>query len=234
MWQKKIKKTFYTLCLDKEKYQEILDITYPLFKKYCKKIDAEFYEINTRKYPEYPANYEKVQIYQLGQDMENDWNIFFDCDAIIHPDTPDLTYYIPRDYCAHNGNDMAGLRWRYDRFLLRDGRNIGSCTWLNIASDWTIELFKPLDDLTLEEVANNISPVNGEVLTGMVPPIRLIEDYVFSRNIAKYGLKFIRLMDIWPRIGIPNAEFFFHAYAIPIEEKVIRMKECLKNWRVTI
>jgi len=234
MWQKKTKKCFYTLNLNPDQYEEITDMTYPLFKRYCHKIGAEFYEITERKFPDYPANYEKVQVYQLGQDMENDWNIFFDCDSLIHPDTPDLTNYIPRDYCAHNANDMAGLRWRYDRFLQRDGRNIGSCTWINIASDWTIELFKPLDDLTLDEVANNIFPVHGEIITGMVPPIRLIEDYVFSRNIAMYGLKFIRLIDIFAKLGFPNPEFFYHLYATPIEEKVVRLRECLKNWSVIL
>jgi hypothetical protein len=232
MWQKNIKKTLFTLNLNPDKYQEITDITYPLFKKYCYKIGAEFYEITERKFPEYPPSYEKVQVYQLGQDMKNDWNIFFDCDAIIHPDTPDVTNYIPRDHCAHNATDMASMRWRYDRFLLRDGRNLGSCTWINIASDWTIELFKPLDDLTLEEVAQNIFPTHGETLTGLVPPIRLIEDYVFSRNIAKYGLKFISLLSIFNELGFPQPEFFYHLYAIPIEEKVVRMREILKSWRL--
>ncbi len=233
MWQKKSKKTFFTLNLNPDKYKEITDLTYPLFKKYCYKIGAEFYEITERKFPDYPPNYEKCQVYQLGQDMNNDWNIFFDCDAIIHPDTPDVTNYIPRNHCSHNATDMAGLRWRSDRFLLRDGRNIGSCTWINIASDWTIELFKPCNDLTIDEIKNNIFPVHGEVLSGLVEPIRLIEDYVFSRNIAMYGLKFIALKDIFINLGFPQHEFFYHLYAMPIEEKVVRIKECLKNWRLS-
>jgi len=232
MWQKKIVKTVYTLNLNRSYPKEITDMTYPLMKKFCHKIGAEFYEITERKYPDWPPTYEKVQIYELGQKMGNDWNIFFDCDAIIHPDTPDFTNYLGRDMCAHNAHDLANLRWRYDRFLLRDGRHIGSCTWLCVASDWTIELFKPLDDLTLDDVKNNIFPVQSEVRTKMVEPERLIEDYVFSRNIAKYGLKYADLNQLFINSGFQQPEFFWHQYAMPPEEKIVRMKSLLKQWNL--
>jgi hypothetical protein len=233
MWQKKTRKTFYTLNLNPDEYRDITDMTYPLMKRYCHKIGAEFYEINERKFPDWPPSYEKVQVYELGQQMENDWNIFFDCDAIIHPDTPDVTTYLPRDTVAHNAHDPANLRWRYDRFLLRDGRFIGSCTWICIASDWCIELFKPIDDLTLEDVKNNIFPVQGEVKSGLVEPERLIEDYAFSRNIAKYGLKYADLHQLFINHGIAQPSFFAHWYAIPKEEKVVRIADLLRQWRIT-
>jgi hypothetical protein len=99
-------------------------------------------------------------------------------------------------------------------------------------------LFKPLDDLTLDEVKKNIFPIQGEVVTGFVVPERLIEDYVFSRNIAKYGLKYRDLVDIWRMNGFPGddhgpqAEFFFHMYAMPKDEKVVRIKEILRKWGI--
>lgn len=232
MWQKNIKRTVFTLNLNPDRYKDITDITYPLMKKFCHKIGAEFYEITERKFPDYPPSYEKVQVYKLGQDMQNDWNIFFDCDTLINPNTPDFTLYIPRDHCAHNAHDPAFLRWKFDRFLHRDGRNIGSCTWCCIASDYTIELFKPCYDLTLKEIESNIFPLQSEIITNMVPPIRLIEDYIFSRNIAKYGLKFTNLLTVFGNLGFQQQDFFHHMYATPIEEKVIRMKETLKRWLV--
>jgi hypothetical protein len=229
MWNKRIKKTLFTLNLNPDSYKEITDLTYPFIKEYCRKIDAEFYEIRERKFPEWKSpTYEKCQVFELAQEMENDWNLFIDCDAIIHPDTPDITTLISKDIVLHNGSDFAPIRWKYDRFLLRDGRHIGSPTWLCLASDLCIELFKPLDDMEPEEAYSYIFPVVGELQVG-VEPYRLIEDFVFSRNIAKYGLKFKTFNDLMKSLGFAG-DFMFHLYAIPQEEKVVRIKQQLKNW----
>jgi hypothetical protein len=104
-----MKKTIYTLNLHPEEYADITAITYPLLKHYAKKIGAEFVEIKDRKFPEWPPTFEKLQVYELGTEAKNDWNIFFDADAMIHPDTADYTNLIPRDTCAHNGADMAAF-----------------------------------------------------------------------------------------------------------------------------
>ena len=229
MWQKKIKKTVFTLNLNPDTYKEITDLTYPLLKEYCRKIGAEFYEIKDRKFPEWKSpTYEKCQVYALAQEMENDWNIFIDCDALVHPDTPDFTSLISKDVVLHNGHDFGPIRWKYDRFLLRDGRHIGSPTWLCVASDWCIELFKPLDDMTPEEAYDCIFPVTGELKCG-VEPFRLIEDFVFSRNIAKYGLKFTSFIELTKILRF-DGNFLFHMYATPIEEKVAKLKIQLKDW----
>jgi len=233
MWQKKTKKTVFTLNTEPDAYREITDLTYPLLKAYCKKIGADFHVISERKFPEWRSvTYEKCQVYQLAQEMENDWNIFVDADALIHPDMIDLTSLLPRDTVLHNGNDFAGIRWKYDRFFMRDGRNIGSCTWFNIASDWCIEMFKPLDDLAPEEAYSNIFPIGAELKNGY-EPWRLIEDYVFSRNIAKYGLKFKTFADMVEEEPKMTGEYFWHIYATPIEEKVVKMRQTLNNWGIT-
>ncbi len=219
----------FTLNIGQGYDKEVTDITYPLIKQWAYKIGADFYEITERKFLEWPVTYEKLQIYQLGQEMKNEWNIFIDCDAIIHPDLMDITQHIPRDTVAHNGSDIATMRWRYDRFFKRDGRIIGSATWFCVASDWCIELFKPLDDLTPEEVSKNIFPLTSELKTDM-PPIRLVDDYVMSRNIAKFGLKFMTLNDIYEKYKIPMGYFVFHMYACPQEQKVEEMRKILKQW----
>jgi hypothetical protein len=233
MWQKKIKKTVFTLNLNPDIYKEITDLTYPLLKEYCRKIDADFYEIKERKFPEWKSpTYEKCQVYRLAQEMENDWNIFIDCDALVHPDTPDITSLIPKDTVLHNGHDFAAIRSKYDRFFLRDGRHIGSPTWLCVASDLCVELFEPVTDMTPEETYEHIFPTAGELKAG-VEPFRLIEDFVFSRNIAKYGLKFETIFGLMNTLKF-NGEFFFHLYAIPIEEKIARMKIQLKSWGLVL
>jgi hypothetical protein len=230
MWQKKIKKTIFTLNIDNYD-EQITELTYPLLKRYAKKIDADFYIISERKFPEYPPVYEKLQIYELAQKMENDWNIYIDSDALVHPDFFDITNHLPRDTVAHNGADMAGNRWKYDRFFYRDGRHLSSCNWCSIASDWCIELWKPLDDLTLEEAIENITPIVSESNSSVIPASHLIDDYTLSRNIAKYGLKFTTIVKILKEIGDEGA-YLWHQYLLKTDEKIKQMKEVLTIWKV--
>ncbi len=223
------KVTIYSLNLDKAYDPDVLALTMPLMKQWAFKLGADFYEITENKFPEWPPTYNKFQIYELSQERKDTWSIYIDIDALIHPDLMDITQHIPRDTVAHNGSDIATMRWKYDRFFKRDGRHIGSATWFCVASDWCIELFKPLDDLTPEEVSKNIFPLTSELKTDM-PPIRLVDDYVMSRNIARFGLKFMTLNDIYEKYKIPMGYFVFHMYACPQEQKVEEMRKILKQW----
>jgi hypothetical protein len=224
-----VKKCIFTLNLNPEQYLPITDLTYPLIRRYADKIQADFRIISERKFPEWTTTYEKLQVYELGK--EYDWSMFIDCDALVHPDTFDFTEHIGKDTVLHNANDMANVRFRYDRFFRRDGRNIGSPTWLCLASDWCRELYKPLDDLAPEEAYANIFPVASETLAG-IEPSRLIEDYVMSRNIAKYGLKFATIEGVLKEMGCPGFDLFFHLYGISIEQKVRELRGCLERWRL--
>lgn len=232
MWQKQVKKTVFTLVVDNYAPQ-ITEITFPLLKAYADKIGADFYVIKERRFPDWPPVYEKLQIYDLGQQMQNDWNIYIDADALIHPDLLDFTVVIPKDTVMHHGNDFAPVRWRYDRFFMRDGRHIGSGNWFTIGSDWCIELWKPLDDLTFDEAKENIFPTVEEDQSGCIIGSHLIDDYTLSRNIAKYGLKFTTVRKLMPQFGMPEGTpFFWHAYTIPTEAKVIEMQKVLKGWKL--
>jgi len=231
MWQKRLKKTIFTLNVDNYA-PEIMELTYPLIKRHADKIGADLYTIKERKFPGFPPVYEKLQIYELGQKMGNDWNIYIDSDALIHPDLMDITNHLSKDTVLHNGADQASNRWKYDRYFMRDSRNIGSCNWFTIASDWCVELWKPLDDITLEEAVANISPIVSELNT-IITPEHLIDDYTLSRNIAKYGLKFTTFIDLLNKLGQPGGDYLWHQYTISTEEKVIRMKETLKRWGLT-
>jgi hypothetical protein len=229
----KIKKTLFTLNVNDSYSKELTDLTYPYIKKYAHKIGADFYVIKDRKFPDWYITYEKLQIYELGKDMKNDWNIYVDCDALIHPDIFDITTQLNKDTVSHWNHDPAGLRWKFDEYFLRDGRSIGSCNWFTLCSDWCIDLFKPLDDLTPEEVAMNIYPIKMEEEAG-VTPISLIDDYVLSRNIAKYGLKFIDFDSFFSKQNMNASDFLYHNYAMPIEEKIVKMKEQMKKWNLRI
>ena len=188
-----MKKTIYTVNIGNFA-PDITAMTYPLIKRWAKKIGAEFQIISERKFPEFPIVYEKLQVYELGRD--NDFNIVIDSDTCVHPDMFDVTDHLPHDTVLHNATDMAGHRWRYDRFFRRDGRHIGSCNWFAVAPKDCIDLWKPLDDLTPEEAFANIFPVQAERVTGCTEATHLIDDYTLSRNIAKFGLKVMTLNQI--------------------------------------
>lgn len=230
MWQKPAKKTIFTLYIG-DHSPEVRAITFPFLEQYAAKIGANIHVIDQRKFPEWPITYEKFQIYELAQEMGNDWNLYIDSDALIHPDCPDFTLLLPRDTVCHHGQDFAPIRWRYDRFFQRDGRHIGSGNWFTLASDWCIELWKPIDDLNLEEVLANIQPTVQEKLSGVIEEHHLIDDYTCSRNIAKYGLKFISIRTLMEKYGYQQGgPFFYHAYTIAPSLKAAEMRKQLALW----
>lgn len=226
-----MKKNLYTLNIGGDYAPEITAMTYPLLKFWANKIGASFIEINERKFPDYPERYEKFQIYTLAEQYPADWHIYIDCDALVHPDMIDPTGYLRKDTIAHNGKDVASNRWRLDKYMLRDGRHISSCNWLMIASDWCTDVWHPLEDMTLEEAEKNIFPVVSE-RNGGTKPIMLIDDYVMSRNIARFGLKFTTVTDICKDFcGYQAGNFMmFHMYNCPSAEKIALMKNTLKGW----
>jgi hypothetical protein len=222
------KKTLFTLNVNNY-IPEITKFTYPLFKRYAHKIGADFHVITKRKFPKFPVTYEKLQIYELAQQQKNDWNIYIDSDAMIHPDTPDFTELIGKDTIFHAGVDFASLRFKYNRFFKRDGRNFGSCNWFTIASDLCVDLWKPLD-IPKEEAIANIFPISDEVLAGITPD-HLIDDYALSRNIAQYGLKTVVYKELATKLGIPG-DYFFHEYLLTTQEKITAIKKVDAYWRM--
>jgi len=136
-----MKKTIYTLNVGGYS-SEITALTYPLLEYYARKIEAEFYVIDTAGFPGWPITYEKLQIFELSKKREDDWIIYIDSDAVVHPETIDWTYFLPRDTVAHYGSDHAAVRWRYDEYFARDGRHISSCNWNAVASSWCRDLWQ--------------------------------------------------------------------------------------------
>jgi len=229
-WERRIKKTVYTLNIDNYE-PRIRQLTYPLIKNYAAKIDADFCEITERKFPGWPVVYEKLQIHELGRD--NEWSIFVDADTLISPEMFDVTVHLKKDTVCHNGNDKSMVRFRPDPYFLRDGRFFGSCNWFTIASDWCLDLWRPLDDLTPAEAYENIYITIEEHNSGQCKTEHLIDDYALSRNISKFGLKATTVMDICGNLGwrTPDGRgispFLWHLYTIPIEEKLSRMLKVL-------
>jgi len=233
-----MKKTIYTLNVNGYS-PKITRLTFPLLRYYANKIGADFHIIDERKFPDYPVTYEKFQIYKLGQIAKNDWNIYIDADALIHPETPDWTEHLHKQTVAHNGFDMANVRWRYDDIFRRDGRNIGSCNWFTIGSDWCIDLWHPLS-ISLQEALDNIFPTVDEAklalkdgrLKAVVTREHLIDDYTVSRNIARFGLKFTTIHDLQEKIGLKNGVFHWHLYNITEDQKLEELSKVIAEWEI--
>ena len=231
MYDKKIKKVVYLVNIGNYE-EELRKITYPLIHHYANKIGAEICYITEPKI-NYPSpRCEKLQIYELAQKNNADWNIYIDSDTLVHPDCFDFTAHMSKDTVAHNGKDMATHRWYYDRYFRRDGRHIGSCNWFAIASDWCIDLWRPLDDLTPEEALTRIFPTVGE-LNGCIGRKEILDDYILSRNIARYGLKYTTFIDICEKLNYKGGNpFLFHAYNVDSAEKLRLARQVLNTWGI--
>jgi hypothetical protein len=227
----KMKKTVYTMSINNEYAPDICAITFPLLKKYAEKIEADFFVIHERKFPDWPFACEKFQLYELAKEHKNDWSIFFDADTLVHPDFFDVTSVLSKDMTCSNGTDFSLQRFKADEYFLRDGRFIGKGNWLGVTSDWCLDYWKPLDDITQEEAISRITPTYGEQLFGITSRY-LLDDYIVSRNIAKYGLKHMLISNI-EYTGLPKeSSYLYHQYLMHDEQKVVEMERVLKLWNI--
>lgn len=230
---RKIKKTIYTLQINDYEPQ-ICALTFPFMKFYADKIEADFVVIKERKKPDWPIVCEKMQIYDLAREREDDWAIFFDADALINPEMIDITAHLNKDTVCFNGKDQNGVRYTLDHYFLRDGRGLGACNWCAIASDWCLDLWHP-PDISFEEAIKRIHPTIGEHNSGMFTDNHLVDDYLLSRNIARFGLKHDTITDISGRLGwrapngAPVSPFLFHLYSIPAHEKLEKLLAVLSQ-----
>jgi hypothetical protein len=223
-----MKKTLYTLNVDNYA-PDICALTYPLLKRYASKIGAEFFVIDQRKSPHLPPVIEKLQIYDIARERGDDWCVFFDSDALVHPDMPDVTEICPFDTVMHNATDYASCRFTYDDYFRRDGRHIGSGNWFTVASRWCLDLWHPLTDITFEEAVARIKPTFAEGRAD-IKPDHLIDDFILSRNIARFGLKAISFRRIVAELGQLDSAYLWHQYLMTKEEKLLGMEAVLNVW----
>jgi len=216
-----MKKLLVTLDINYD--ERIKKITFPYMEKYADRIGADFKPITKRKFLNDPVNIEKFQIYEMSEGY--DWTFFVDADAIIHPNCPDLTEFFDKSNVLFYGCDLYPIRFKPNNYSRRDGRNLGACTWFTMFSDMTRHLWKPyenpldfVDEISLTFIEKNFGYDNKHVL----------DDYLVSRNIAKYGLKVKTVAyDIYDHYQNGNAfkPYLIHYFAIPLKQKI----EFLKN-----
>lgn len=167
-----MRKIVWTLLVN-DYFPELAAITVPNHEAYAKSIGAEFRCITAREYSEWHPTYEKVQIHKLGQDV--DWNIHIDADLMIGPSMLDVTLLPPYHIGYYSIYDPA-LYFAPDVYFARDGRRIGICSAFISVPSSCHDLWEPFN-VPYEVALRGINKPHG------------IDDYCFSRNFAKYGLK---------------------------------------------
>ena len=222
-------KTLYTLAVNNFN-PDILALTIPLMERWTATHGWRFQIIQERVWPEYPPAYEKLQVRNFARINDDEWSWFLDADALLHPDTPDLTEHLGKDVVAHCGSDPNLLRWRWDNYFRRDGRMIGSCNWCALASEWTRDDFWAPLDIPLEKALAQIHPIHGEAITGIITSEHLLDDFTMSRNIARYGLHFTTFQEEYNKLGMGNADFYWHTYNTTDPFKLVGIRQKLRDW----
>ncbi len=171
-------------------FPELFALTYPTIRSYSERNGYMINMITERKFPDYPINYEKMQVYEDGKDAEV--NILCDADMLIHPQFPDVTTLLKRDSIAFNDN--YNISWKYHvdriRYFMRDGRDVGIATNFVVSSDWTHDVWEPLS-LSQKDIEDLAKKENTD--TGGADGRgwgHYADEFALSYNMAKYGLKY--------------------------------------------
>ena len=235
-----MEKALFSLAVDNYP-QEITDITFPLMQKWAQKIGADFHVITERQFPNFPATYEKCQLYHLGYEMNYDWVLFADADLLIDPDNSDFTQYLAPNTIATFRIYSAAEWWKSDEYFDWDGRNrLSIAPGFVITPKSCLTLWKPLDDLTQAEALSRIKDIGKAelaVLTRLTGDTTLcnrdknffLDEYTMSRNIAKHGIQCVRLLDLCEQHHLTNK--FYHPDSWDTQRKIayLRKMVCLTS-----
>lgn len=175
---------------------DLCQITLPFLKAYADRCHADFHVIRDRQFPSWHPAYEKLQAYQISESYDR--TILVDADLVFHPRFPDLFEVITPKACASwleykiSGGPEDLTLWPVegDRYFLRDGRNLGLCGAMVGCSQWTRDVFRPLP----------FKYNDPDAIQSILYRPAIIDEYVMSRNIAKYGLKVDCLWTSWDGI----------------------------------
>jgi len=164
-------------------FPELFNLTIKTVERFCEKYKFELNIIKDRKYSDLTILSEKLQVYDYG--LNYDWNLLLDADILVHPNTYNpFTYFNPIEV-GNKDEYKANAQLRLDKYFIRDNRNIGLSSCVLATSRLTHDLWKFPNDLTKNEIYSNI-----------LQERKCVDEYIISRNLAKYGLKHRELFPI--------------------------------------
>lgn len=231
-----MKKLVAVMCMDNWE-PEITSRTFPLLRHYAKKIGADFWLIDERKYPDCPIGYERFQIYDVAD--QYDWVLQIDADLVMHPDMPDVTSFVNKDTILISRPDHAAKRFQGDPLFWRDGRYISVPGFFTVTSDWCRDFWRLPDDLTPQEAIARVTPLEHEWdrwEKTVVDGSHLVVDYIWSRNVARYGLKYKTFQECFvPPLLNPIHDYVMHNAILPIHHKRQHIKNVVeKYWKLKL
>lgn len=226
-----MRKQVVTLNISGNYEPEITKLTMPYIYGWSKKIGAEFHTITERVFNQKSVTYEKFQLYELSKGY--DWTLFIDADTLIHPDCPDWSEFLSKDTVCFNGVDLNLIRFRANNYTRRSNLLYGACTWNVIFSDWCRDLWHPMQETTFDECMENIQPIQHEKLSETCSKEHLIDDYLVTQNIARYGLKVTTIGEIIKNRVHQDLQYYHHLYACSVEEKIKTIIEAKERWKIT-
>ena len=158
-------------------FPEMCRITVPLIERWSRRIGADFHIISEPKFPDWPPNYERLQIYELGKNYN--WNINIDADYIIDPDClDDPTLNKDPTQIYTEGGMEASYYFKAHPWFLRDGRRQGIGDSFVVSSYLTHDIWTPLE-MSYDEAASYC-----------IRQKRQVSELCLSLNLARYGLRF--------------------------------------------
>lgn len=202
---------------------ELTAITYPRFKAWAHKIGADFIEITEKRINGPTTICEKFQIPEVSKNYE--WTYFLDADALISVNTPPWHEMVGRDTVLFNGTDFF-MRWQMDHYFRRHREwQKSACTWNVVCSEWTRDDLWRVPEEGWEAAIEKITVLTIENLKSAAS---LLDDYLLSRNIARYGLHVETIIKICAQFNVGNS-WYWHAYNVPSEQKLKGMLEAAKT-----
>lgn len=164
---------------------DIFSLTFPTVETYAKRIGAQIHIITERlNTGGISITYEKTQIHKLG--INNDWNILIDADIAISKQLPDVTMIIPQTHVGVHMSYVANVNFPCDKYFYRDNRNIAIAADFMVVSQMCHDIWTPLENPTEHIIKRPF----------------ILDEFCFSRNLAKFGLKFAGI--------IQNESLIFH------------------------
>lgn len=169
------KACIHTVIIDNY-HPEMCNITVPNLRSYADKIGADFNIISTAKFDDYPPNYERFQVYEMGKEYK--FNMVIDADFIIHPKVPDFTTYFDiKSVGSLWGIDLK-FYFKWNNYFEKDGRNQGVADGIVVSTYLTHDIWTPCP-YSFNEIRNEC-----------LKDERQVSEFWLSVNLARYGFKF--------------------------------------------
>jgi hypothetical protein len=197
-----MKKVLVTLDINYPK--EITSITFPCMEQYAKNINAEFLILKKRKFSDLPITQEKFQLY----DIDADYIIFLDADALINPNS--------FDFSTLKSDIIVIAEWLDGADFLPEsppGKNkIRIHSAFLAFSKESKYLVKPHEN-PLQYIPNILNP----------NPEWQLDEYVMSLNLLENGGNILTTKDNFPGTIAHNGNY------LTVEQKVKMLKENLEK-----